>query len=104
MDDIVTERHAHTGHLQRVCEPVVHEDAARQGEYLCLVLQSAERSREDKPVVIALKLRAIVVAIGMPVLLTETFVGNKLLPIHRRKVTKKFRVERWELRVFFFYI
>jgi hypothetical protein len=40
------------------------------------------------------------VAIGMPVLLTETFVGNKLLPIHRRKVTKKFRVERWELRVF----
>ena len=74
VDDIVTERHAHTGHLQRVCEPVVHEDAARQGEYLCLVLQSAERSRENQTVVVAFELRPVVMSLGMPILLPESLV------------------------------
>ena len=35
-------------------EAVVYEDAARQREYLRLVLQSAERRRKDEAVVIAL--------------------------------------------------
>ena len=35
---IVTQRHAYACHLQRVCQSVVYEDAARQREYLCLVL------------------------------------------------------------------
>ena len=66
---VVAERHAHGGHFERVGEAVVHEDAARQGEHLRLVLQAAEGCREDETVVIALELRAVVVALQVAVLL-----------------------------------
>ena len=79
---IVAQRHAHTGHFERVGEAVMYEDAARQGEHLRLVLQSAERSRKDKPVVVALELRAIVMPLGMTMFLTETAVGYELIPVH----------------------
>ena len=75
---VVAERHAHAGHLQGMGEAVVNEDAARQGEHLCLVLQPAEGSREDEAVVVALELRSVVVALGVAILLPESLVGNEL--------------------------
>ncbi len=69
-------------------QSVVNENAARKGEYLRLVLKSAERSREDKTVVVALELRTIVEAVSVSILLTETLVGYQLLPIHTAKVRK----------------
>ena len=71
---VVTYRHAHTSHFQTVGEAVVYEDAARQREHLRLVLQSAECRREDETVVIALEFRAVIMALSMLVLLSETLV------------------------------
>ena len=39
---VIAQRHADTGHLQRMCQTVVYEDTARKGEYLGLVLQTTE--------------------------------------------------------------
>ena len=72
--DVVAQRHAHARYFQAVGEAVVYEDAARQREYLRLVLQPAECRREDEAVVIALEFRAIVVAFGMLMLLSEALV------------------------------
>ena len=73
-NDIVAQRHTHTGHLQRVREAVVYEDAAGQRKHLCLVLQSAEGSRENQAVVVAFELRPVVMSLGMPILLPEPLV------------------------------
>ena len=70
-------------------EAVVHKDAARQGEYLCLVLQTAEGSREDESVVVAFEFATVVVSLGMAFLLSEPLIGNQLLPLHADKVTIK---------------
>lgn len=87
-DHVCTERHAHTGHLQAMGEPVVYEDGAREREHLGLVLESAERRGEDETVVVALEFRAVVVSQRVAVLLSETHVGYQLLPFHRAKVIK----------------
>jgi hypothetical protein len=71
---IITQRPAHAAHLQGMSQPVVDEYTARQGEYLSLVLQAAERSRKNQTVIVALKLSAVVLAM-VPVLLTKTPVG-----------------------------
>ena len=63
----------------------MHKDTARQGEHLRLVLQAAEGCREDKAVVVALELRAVVVAQAVAMLLAEALVGDKSLPIHNEK-------------------
>jgi hypothetical protein len=60
----------------------VHEDASWQGKHLCFVLQTAEWCRENKPIVVALKLGAVVVPVDMLVFLSESLVCNQLLPIH----------------------
>ena len=80
--NIVAQRHADTGHLKRVSQSVMDEDTARQREHLCLVLQTSERCREDKTVIVALELRAIVVTLGVAVFLPKPFVGYELLPVH----------------------
>ena len=80
--DIVAQRHTHTCHFQAVSETVVYKDAARQREYLRLVLQPAESRREDESVVIALEFRAIVVAFGVLMLLSEALVRYELGPFH----------------------
>ena len=67
---------------------VVHKDTTREWKYLGLVLQSTERSRENKAVVIALELCSVVVAFRMTMLLTESLVGYKLLPIHHNQGAK----------------
>ena len=84
--DIVAQRHTHTCHFQAVSETVVYEDAARQRENLRLVLQPAESRREDESVVIALEFRAIVVAFGMFMLLSEALVRYELFPFHNPSV------------------
>ena len=66
-------------------QPVVHEDAAGQGEHLRLVLQPAEGGRENKPVIVAFELRTVVVSLGVPMLLSEPFVAYQLLPIHHNE-------------------
>ena len=53
---IIAQRHAHAGHLKRVGEAVMHEDATWQRKHLRLVLQSAEGCRENQAVVVAFKL------------------------------------------------
>ena len=73
---VVAKRHPHRCHLQRVCEPVVYEDASWQGEHLCLVLQPSERCGEYQPVVVSLELRAVVVPESMSLFLAEPFVRN----------------------------
>ena len=80
--DIVAQRHTHTCHFQAVSETVVYEDAARQRENLRLVLQPAESRREDQTVVIALELRAVIVALGVLMLLSESLVRYELGPFH----------------------
>ena len=89
VDHIVAQGHAHTGHLERVGEAVVDEDAAGQREHLSLVLQPAERSRENQSVVVALELRPVVVALGVAMFLSEPLVGNELKPVHSCKVREK---------------
>ena len=63
-------------------EAVVHEDAAWQREHLRLVLQTTERGREDQTVIVALELRAVIVALRVTMFLPETLIGYQLLPIH----------------------
>jgi hypothetical protein len=65
-----------------VRQAVVDEDAAWEREYLSLVLQTTEWSREDESVVIALEFRAVVLALDVKMLLAETYVGNELMPVH----------------------
>ena len=71
---VIAQRHAHARHLQTVRESVVHEDAARQGKHLRLVLQPAEGRREDETVVVAFELGAVIVPLGMFVFLAEALV------------------------------
>ena len=78
---VIAQAAAHTAHLQAVCEPVVHEDAAWQRKHLRLVLQATEGSREDQAVIIALEFRAIILAMRA-MLLPEPLVGEQLSPFH----------------------
>ena len=57
-------------------QPVVYKHATGKREDLRLVLQSAERGREDEPVVVALELRPVVMPLGVAVLLSEPFVTD----------------------------
>ena len=82
MRDVVAQRHAHTGHFERMRQSVMHEDTAGQGEHLCLVLQAPEGSRENQTVVVALEFRTVVVPFGVSILLSETFGSDKYFPIH----------------------
>jgi hypothetical protein len=79
---IITQRHTHTCHLQRVGQTVVYEDAARKWEYLRLVLQTTERGRKDQTVVVAFELRAVIMALRVAMFLPKALVGYQLLPIH----------------------
>jgi len=73
----------------------MNKNAAWQREYLRLILQPSERSREYQAVVVTLKLRTVVMPLGMTVLLSQPSIRYQLLPIHhkpvimRRKFTKK---------------
>ena len=78
----ISERPSYARHFQAVGQPVVYEDAARQGENLRLVLQSAEGGGEDKAVVIPLKLRTVLVSLLMKLFQSEAFGGYKCVPIH----------------------
>lgn len=67
----------------------MHEDAAWEWKHLSLVLESAERGREDESVVVALKLCAVVLALDVQMFLSEAFVGNELLPVHGEVKSEK---------------
>ena len=69
-------------HFERVGETVVHEYASWQWKYLSFVLQSSERRREDEAVVVALKFGTVVFVFCVNCLLSESFVGYELLPVH----------------------
>ena len=57
-------------------ETVVDEDASWQGEYLRLVLQTAERGGEYQTVVVAFELGTVIMTYRMPVLLSQTTIGD----------------------------
>ena len=75
---IVAETLAERRYLERVRQAVMNEDAARQGEHLRLVLQTAERRRVDEAVAVTFEFRSVVVAQRVAQLLSEAFVGDKL--------------------------
>lgn len=85
---VVAERLAERRDFERVGQTVVDEDAAGQGEHLRLVLQTPEGRRVNETVAVALELRAVVMPL-VPRLLSETLVGDKLLPIHSHKSSGK---------------
>lgn len=58
-----------------MCQTVVHEDTARQGEYLRLVLQTAERGGKDQAVVVPLKIGAFMFTFVI-FLHAEAFAGE----------------------------
>ena len=55
-------------------QAVVHEDAPGKRKHLGLVLQAAERGREDQPVVVALEFGAVLFPFLVQVLKPEAFV------------------------------
>ena len=79
---VVAQAAPNTGYFQRVGEAVVDENAAWEGEHLCLVLHAPKRGGEDEAVVVALELGAVVAVTSVEVFLTKTFIGNKLKPVH----------------------
>ena len=79
---VVAQRQPHAGHLEAVRQAVVHEDAARQGEDLRLVLQAAEGCGEDKAVVVALEFRAVLGMVPMVFFQAEPLGGEKGMPVH----------------------
>ena len=93
---VAAQRHAHAGHLERMGEAVVYEDAARQREHLRLVLHAAKGCREDESVVVALELGAVVVTLRMAVFLSEPLGRDELFPVHchAAKVVKVHSTER----------
>ena len=60
----------------------MHKHTAWEGEHLCLVLHASEWSRENQAVVITLEFGAVVVALGVMILLSESLIGYKLFPVH----------------------
>ena len=102
---VVTQRPSHAGHFERVRQSVVHEDAAGEGKHLSLVLESAEGSREDETVVVALKFCAVVLALNVQMFLSEAFVGNELLPVHKKmkneeRLRQNRSIQRMECELF----
>ena len=63
-------------------EPIVDKNTPGEWEDLRLVLKTTEGSRVNKPVAVALKLRPVVVAFGVLVLLPEPHVRYQFLPVH----------------------
>ena len=63
-------------------QPVVDEYASREREHLRFVLQTSERCREYKTVIIALEFRAVVFPDLVIFFQSQPFVGYQLLPIH----------------------
>ena len=57
-----------------VRQAVVHEYASRQWKYLRFVLQTTERGRENQPVIVALKLGAVVFPCFVQLFQSEAFI------------------------------
>ena len=62
-------------------QTVVDEDTSRKRKNLRLVLQPAERGREDKAVVVALEFRTVV-ALLSSAFQSQALAAQKLCPIH----------------------
>ena len=60
----------------------MYKHTPRKGKHLGLVLQTSEGSRENQPVVVALKLRPVIMTLTVTLLLSQAFVGYKLFPVH----------------------
>ena len=102
---VVTQRPSHAGYFERVRQSVVHEDAAGEGKHLSLVLESAEGSRKDETVVVALKFCTVVLALNVQMFLSEAFVGNELLPVHKKmkneeRLRQNRSIQRMECELF----
>ena len=63
-------------------QPVMYENASRQRENLCLVLQPPERGGKDEAVIIALEFRTVVFFHLMILFQSQALVGYQLLPVH----------------------
>jgi len=61
---------------------VVDKDASGKRKNLSLVLQPAEGSRENQPVIIALKFAAIISSCSVIRFLSEALCREKLIPVH----------------------
>ena len=65
-------RPPYTRHFEAVGQTIMHKHTARQREYLCLVLQTSKWRRKNQTVVVPLKFGAVVVALVVVLLHTET--------------------------------
>ena len=72
--DVVAQGMSHGGDFQRMGQPVMHKDAAREGKHLGLVLHPSKGSGEDQTVVISLELGSFLVHLRMAVLLSESLI------------------------------
>lgn len=72
--DVVAQGVSHGGDLQGMGQPVVYEDASRQGKHLCLVLHSPKGGREHQAVVVALEFGPLLMHFRVVAFLPETLV------------------------------
>src|SRR5690554_1339876 len=86
--DVVAQRTTHTDDLQAMGQSVMHEHTARQGENLGFVLQTPERRRKNQPVVIALKLTAVVLFTRSD-RLSGTLPRQQAFPFHSKAFYSK---------------
>ena len=97
--DVGAERTSDAGNLKTVREAVVDENTARKGEYLRFVLHSAEGSRENESVKVALKLCSTFFQRFGTVLFSQTLGGDELIPFHSTaKVGVLCGKRRWRKR------
>jgi hypothetical protein len=82
LGNVITQRHANARYLQGVGETIVNEDTSREWKDLCLVLQTTEGSGENQTIIVAFELRSVVVSFRVTMLLSESLIRYKLLPIH----------------------
>ncbi len=73
---IVAQGATYARNLQTVRQAVVDADVARQGENLRLVLHSAEWSRKNQTVIVALEVRAVLVLLVVIVFQSKSFGGD----------------------------
>ena len=94
---IVGQRTSHAAHFKAVGQTVVDEDAAWQWEHLRLVLQASESRRKNQSVVVALELRAGMLA-ALQLFLAEAQGGQQPVPMHLYCVDCVFCFHRSRIR------
>ena len=68
-------------------ETIVNKHGTGQGEYLCLILQTAKRGRKYQTIIIALELGTVIMALCMAQFLSESLAAYEGLPVQIDELT-----------------